>query len=1452
MTTPVRHTLAATSAYIQMSLVSPAALPPTAAAASMASSLRTVAAPLGVVNVDSVSGSPVRSNRTLVPASAVVNDIYEDVFRNDQCVLNQSASYEAPLPIELPDLREVWPRPAPRGTIHREIREYLFGPAIVNAMLGKPIPSDTRFISLHEAMTLDEAELFWRVMVIAYRVFPEADAASKISAEQRDLFIDLLFRAQAIYFQALYEKLRRSPKECFAFTYAIPAEAMAAKKALDKIFQRYIDPAPPPMRACITALHQCVNLSNLMVGEHRCLFTLPPNMQSILYPLCPEDARHAIWNTGLEIISLLSGNGCWDKEHQEDLMEALETTQKWQYIEVRDILTKSKDTVSPKSIPADMVSAVRRSAIGRGRGTLQARDSSFHSGDQPPLKVDNDLRKTLGAFTERDLTMLAKELLHLGVRVEELIDENGRTVLHKCRNPKVLRIILEHVRKKSILELSRFLEKRNDKGLTALHFHASKNRLEHVRILLEFGANIDALSHLPRSSEAPAQSASKPAEQPTASAGPSSKKNKERVFVAKPEGRGRTALHIVLNAALMDISFHELARFLISQGASLDQADLYPIIPPNMQQLQNWTEDAVKSIEWLRETQIDCAARILKNYATRNANKKLLASATVFFSATYQDPAKPMQRTLAYMRAVQTLRSQAEAHAQEAAAAVSISLLSDQTPHDEVRLVLLLKKIGLQDPQVRDRLGRTILHQDHTPHNFRIILESLRRANLLHLVLDAIDHEVLTPLHYHVRAGNLQAVELLTEFGADVNIPSRLSRTPLHFAIIASEFDPIYLDIAYCLLCWNANLDLKDRIPATGRLRFDSRNTALEYAKSVPKKEAITDAEHEHKAKLEELIQIMEHISRFRPIAGKVLGPSNRENQGFELSSLLDLLEVPKIQALFPRSPLHVSDTPRSRAFLSSDPVDLSLDDDAEPATARSQRSNASLQGKSAKRLSPLGPLSVFGQMLRRPPSPRPPSARSDAGATARTSAGLHSLAAPSPLPGAVPPRLQSHLPPALHASPKLATATLSLRSPSALPTRPQGPTPSAPRLERASHQERDFTPSPVIVSPSESDSSDVPASLTPRFSTPVLPSLAVPSRPPNPISPAGSIDTQHEAQALAHLLATSDSSKSYNALSPHSEGPPEPAQHLHVSLSVHESVHSGNSTHSQQSANSAQSITLSGVSTPSPAASQSLSISATPPSQIPISPSGVNADLPAQQIPPLGSPRPTSRTGTYTIAEGRERSGSDTASSPSMPLSRTLGLHDNGARRSSQATVLASSPGSSLRVLELGRPVSAARSSPLGSPSAGRASPQVAVFASSPLRPFEERRQAAAAPSPALGAHPSPRQRPLPISDGPVYGPFHPAPAKPSRPVTPAQVIASHSPGAGARAAFVSKPLPSPANPAGLPRALSQTESRKPKRRGCCAKQNKVLPDPDEKGGGPKGPGPGPSLGGAGGIVTP
>jgi ankyrin repeat protein len=54
-----------------------------------------------------------------------------------------------------------------------------------------------------------------------------------------------------------------------------------------------------------------------------------------------------------------------------------------------------------------------------------------------------------------------------------------------------------------------------------------------------------------------------------------------------------------------------------------------------------------------------------------------------------------------------------------------------------------------------------------------------------------------TPIHWAASGGNLDAIELLLEYGADVNAQNKNGRTPLH-CLISERFDKIALWLIKC------------------------------------------------------------------------------------------------------------------------------------------------------------------------------------------------------------------------------------------------------------------------------------------------------------------------------------------------------------------------------------------------------------------------------------------------------------------------------------------------------------------------------------------------------------------------------------------------------------------------------------------------------------------------------
>lgn len=370
-------------------------------------------------------------------------------------------------------------------------------------------------------------------------------------------------------------------------------------------------------------------------------------------------------------------------------------------------------------------------------------DEAIGKGDLTEAKRFVRLGANINGRDGEDWQPLHRAIYHNQVKtVEYLLQQKGININTRCQNGKTaLHLAAEYPSSnpemiEMLISAGIDVDTRDDLGRTPLHYAASSYNSASIRLLLVNGAEVDA-------------------------------KNKN----------GRTPLHLaILHASSSPMkgsgSFDEIAEALLNAGANTEEPDKRGKTP---------------SVEYQelcqRNRAYSCSSRIGKRLMEASKRKKEQA-----------DRAK-LKKNFAEHKTIHRLCKAIESGdlgEVQRLAATGVDLnrrdrttwtpLFTAVHFNKMEIVeWLITQEGIQiDAKSAD--GRTALHEaarnSMNPEIVTLLIDA--GANI-----EAIDKDLHhTPLHYAAAAHNINAMKVLIEAGAKINVKNVNDRTPLHIACL--------------------------------------------------------------------------------------------------------------------------------------------------------------------------------------------------------------------------------------------------------------------------------------------------------------------------------------------------------------------------------------------------------------------------------------------------------------------------------------------------------------------------------------------------------------------------------------------------------------------------------------------------------------------------------------------
>lgn len=155
-----------------------------------------------------------------------------------------------------------------------------------------------------------------------------------------------------------------------------------------------------------------------------------------------------------------------------------------------------------------------------------------------------------------------------------------------------------------------------------------------------------------------------------------------------------------------------------------------------------------------------------------------------------------------------------------------------------VELIELLLRFGAS-PVVCDRNGNSVLHLAVKSHTNKDVLQLLLSRDGVRNIMNSMDYEGYTALHYAVFKNNMGAVSVLQAFGADMNkIDGKSGRTALIHAVLEQNVNMVDL-LLNCGAC-PQKTDYSGRSSLDMALQIENTEFVILLEKRVPHYEVTT------------------------------------------------------------------------------------------------------------------------------------------------------------------------------------------------------------------------------------------------------------------------------------------------------------------------------------------------------------------------------------------------------------------------------------------------------------------------------------------------------------------------------------------------------------------------------------------------------------------------------------
>eukprot|EP00039_Didymoeca_costata_P029178 m.23543 g.23543 ORF g.23543 m.23543 type:complete len:1019 (+) comp7513_c0_seq1:364-3420(+) len=369
--------------------------------------------------------------------------------------------------------------------------------------------------------------------------------------------------------------------------------------------------------------------------------------------------------------------------------------------------------------------------------------------------IDNEGRSALHWAVYHGKQRMVSLLLKHNADVA-MLDYDGRSFAHLCSHDNSTRIFNEL---KFLVDMSKFINLRDNRGMTPLHWACLHGATAHAQILISLGADIMARDHEGKTAAHWAVTTTNRSltellvlefsKQPFLRE--ASNDDASNHLINIPDLQGRTPLHIAVGIGNTD-----LAEVLM-----------------NVPQLSLVAQDVHGRTALLWAAQLGHADMISLLLTSRGIDQYRIVDANGWNGLHYAAHAQYLDCVELFAR--YQCEDRQDAHGQTAL------MLAVQNNSQEIATMLIDKQVSPLSS--RDETGSTVLHVAAFVGNLSIC-ERLLQANAQ---VNALDLQDQTPLFYACEQGHLEVVDKLMEYGAEVHTVDKEGRNPLHFATLGGH-----------------------------------------------------------------------------------------------------------------------------------------------------------------------------------------------------------------------------------------------------------------------------------------------------------------------------------------------------------------------------------------------------------------------------------------------------------------------------------------------------------------------------------------------------------------------------------------------------------------------------------------------------------------------------------------